>query len=133
MTTAQELIDTERKAGQAMQAKRSGRDEHFPGLIAGRRAEAQQEPWPAIRETCYKPFVEGDEIIWCAATRTAYSPNGWALETIQRAYENAGPSAWPADMADDEHEYITAERSAELRTELRAMYIETWRGQQPTR
>lgn len=130
MTTAQQLIDTEREAGKAMTATRDGRDEHFPMLIAGRRAEAQQDPWPAIRATCYTPIASGDEIIWCATTRTAYTPSGWALETIQRAYENAGPSAWPADMADDEHEYITTERSAELRAELRAMYIETWRAQQ---
>lgn len=133
--TAQELVDRERGAGKQMTAKRPGRCEHWPMLISPRRAEADQEPWPAIRATCHAPFAAGDQIVWCGVWRQAFTPAGWELECIQRAFEMASPDTAPPDMLEpggvfEGDECITPERSAELRDELRAMYIETWRGQQ---
>lgn len=46
--TAQELVDRERSAGRPITAKLPGRCSHWPGLIGPRRANVDDDPWPAM-------------------------------------------------------------------------------------
>lgn len=124
--TAQRLIDMQKAATKT--AQRPGRCRHMNGEGIGpsyRSGLRDQEPWSSIIATRINEIAVGDTIMVDDEFHYMYSVQGWERERIVRACRDATPDdpQWvPAG-----EEALTAERAAELRSELEQMYIETFR------